>query len=153
VACREGAGGGDAFNIGEQQASSGQRNNPLDIDQPQRRAVQRRQTRRDFSCRCNPEGRQAEHRCGDDRQPNNSERDGFSRQPALAEHEQHDRGDTDCKHQVMGLAELPGKQHGPSEEIMPAARRANQARQLGHGDRQPRPGLEAYQDAVADQLD
>ena len=76
-----------------------------------------------------------------------------SRQPALAEHEQHDRGDTDCKHQVMGLAELPGKQHGPSEEIMPAARRANQARQLGHGDRQPRPGLEAYQDAVADQLD
>ena len=38
---RESAGRGHAFDIGEQQASGRQRNNPLDILQPQRRALQR----------------------------------------------------------------------------------------------------------------
>lgn len=36
---------------------------------------------------------------------------------------------------------------------MPAARDTDQARQLGHGDRQTGAGLEADEDAVADQLD
>jgi hypothetical protein len=53
----------------------------------------------------------------------------------------------------MRLAELTRKQDGPFEEIMPAARRADQARQLGHGDGQSRSSLETHQDAVADQLD
>jgi hypothetical protein len=53
----------------------------------------------------------------------------------------------------MRLAELAGEQHGPFEEIMPAAHRADQVWQLGHRDGQPRPGLEADKDAVADQLD
>ena len=61
--------------------------------------------------------------------------------------------EADGKHEVMRLAELPGKQHGPFEKIVPAAGHAKQARQLGHGDGQPRAGLEAHEDAVADQLD
>ena len=52
----------------------------------------------------------------------------------------------------LHLAELPGKQQRPLEEIVPAAGHAEQARQLGHGDGQPGAGLEADEDAVADQL-
>ena len=90
--------------------------------------------------------------CRDDRKRNDPERDRLSRQQALAEHEQHDRDDADGKHEVMHLAELPGEQHRPLKKIVPAAGHAKQARQLGHGDGQPRAGLEAHEDAVADQL-
>ena len=77
---------------------------------------------------------------------------GLPGKQALAEHEQQDRDDADGEHQIVDLAELAGQQHGPLEEIVPAAGHAEQARQLGHGDGQPGAGLEADQDAVADQL-
>ena len=52
----------------------------------------------------------------------------------------------------MNLGELPGQQEGSFKEIVAAALHAEQAWQLGHGDGQAGAGLEAHQDAVADQL-
>ena len=148
----EGAGGRYAFDIGQQQAAGGQRNNSLDIAQPQRRACQGGQARRNFSCRRHPERRKPKQRCSNDRQRDNAERDRLSGQQAFAEHEQPDRDDADGENEEVRLAELPGKQQDPLEKIVPAARHAEQARQLGHGDGQSRAGLEAHEDAVADQL-
>ena len=50
------------------------------------------------------------------------------------------------------LADLPGEQEHPLEKVMTAAGDAKQARQLGHGDGQTRAGLEADENAVADQF-
>ena len=150
--CGEGAGGRDAFDIGEQQASGGQRNNAFDIAQPQRRAFQGGQASRNVPGDWHPKRGKPKHGGGDDRQCNDAERDGLAWQQAFAEHQQHDRDDADGKYEVVGLADLPGEQHGPLEKIMPAAGHANQARQLGHRDGEARAGLEADQDAVADQL-
>ena len=152
VLCREGAAGRDAFDIGEQQAAGGQRHNAFDIAQPQRRAFQGGQAGRNIPGDRHAERGKPKHGGGDDRQGNNAERNGLSWQQALAEHQQHDRDDADGKYEVVGLADLPGEQHGPLEEIVSAAGHAKQARQLGHRDGQPRAGLEADQDAVADQL-
>ena len=96
------------------------------------------QAGRDLSRRRHPERGKPEHGCGDDRQGDDAERDRLARQQALAEHEQHDRDDADGEHEEVHLAELPGEQHGPLEKIVPAARHAEQARQLGHGDGQAR---------------
>ena len=84
---REGAGGRDAFDIGEQQASGGERNNSLDITQPQRRTFQGGQAGRDLSRDRHPERGKAEQGRRDDRQCNDAERDRFSRQHPFAEHE------------------------------------------------------------------
>ena len=58
----------------------------------------------------------------------------------------------DREHDELCLADLSGKQHRPLEKIVSAAGHAEQAWQLGHRDGQSRAGLEAHQDAVADQL-
>ena len=152
VLCREGAGRRDAFDIGEQQATGGQRHNAFDITQPQRRAFQGGQASGNISRDRHPKRGKPKHGSGDDRQRHNAERNRFAWQQALAEHQQHDRDEADRKYEVAGLAELPGEQHSPLKKIMPSAGHANQARQLGHRDGQPRTGLESDQHAVADQL-
>jgi hypothetical protein len=53
----------------------------------------------------------------------------------------------------VGLADLPGEEQEPFDEIMPAACHTEQARELGHCDGQPGPGLETHENTVADQLD
>ena len=154
VLCSEGAGGGDAFNIGEQQASGGQRKNTLDVAQPERRAFQGGQASRNLLRSLAPREREAQATMaatidsatiasatglpGRKRSPSTSSR--IAMTPTAST-------------RMLDLAELPGKQHGPLEEIVPAAGHAEQARQLGHGDRQSRTGLEAHEDTVADQFD
>ena len=59
------------------------------------------------------------------------------------------RPSTNTKYWVS--PELADEQQCPFKEIVSAAGNAEQARQLGHHDRQPGAGLEANQDTVADQ--
>ena len=47
---------------------------------------------------------------------------------SFAQQKQHDRDDAYGKHKIMDLAELSGQEHGPLEEIVSAARNAEQAR-------------------------
>jgi hypothetical protein len=151
VLCRKRAAGRDAFDVGEEQAA--ERNNALDVAEAQRRECQRRQARRNLSRRRYAESGQPEHGSHDDRKCNDPERDRFSRQPALPEHEQHKGDNANGKHEMAHLAQLTGKQQGSLEEVVSAARGTDQARQLGHGDRQSGARLEADEDAVTDQLD
>ena len=148
----EGPGGGHALDIGQQQAARGQRNNSLDIAQPQRGTGQRGQAGRDLSRHGHPERRQPEQRGNGNRQRDNAERDRLSRQQPLTVDDQQDRDDADGANQQLNLAELPGKQKNPFEKIVAAALHAEQAWQLGHGDGQAGAGLETHQDAVADQF-
>jgi len=62
VLCSEGASSRDAFDVGQQQATSGQRNDSLDIAQSQSWTSQGRQAGRDFSRRGHAERRKSECR-------------------------------------------------------------------------------------------
>src|SRR4029078_2737556 len=76
--------GRDALDVGEQEASSGEGNNSLDIAQPQRGTVQEWQPSRDLAGCCKPECRQPQNGCSDYREGNDSERCRFPRQQTLA---------------------------------------------------------------------
>jgi hypothetical protein len=56
-----------------------------------------------------------------------------------------------ARNEEIDLTELAGEFHRSFEEILTATGDAEEARQLGHDDGQPRAGLEADQDAIADQ--
>ena len=77
--------------------------------------------------------------------------DRLARQKPLAEQQQQDRHKPDRQHDPVDAAELAGELDQAIEEIVPAAGDAEQARQLRHDDGQARAGLEADQNAVADQ--
>ena len=148
----EGTGGGYAFDIGEQQAAGGQRHNALDIAQPQRGQLPASGKPAGISPVTGTPSAGSPSSDAANRQRDNAERDRLPRQQALAEDEQQDRDDSDGQNEDLHLAELPGEQQRPLEKIVAAARHAEQAWQLGHGDGQAGAGLEADQDAVADQL-
>ena len=150
---REGASGGYALDIGQQQAAGGQRNDPFDVTQPEGWACQGGQARRNFSRYRHPKRRKPERGGGNDRQRDNPKRDRSSRQQAFAEYDEHDRDDPDDENEVLHLTELPGQQESALEKVVAPAFHAKQARQLGHGDRQAGAGLETHKNAVADQLD
>ncbi len=150
--CSEGAGGGHALDIGQQQATRGQRNDPLDIAQPQRRACQGGQACRNFSCRWHPKRRQPQQRGsaidsattpsatgfpGSSRSPNTSSR--IAMTPT-----------TRTRYCVW--PSCPASSESPFEEIVAPALHAEQARQLCHRDSQAGAGLEPHKNAVADQL-
>ena len=148
--CSEGAGRGHAFDIGQQQAPRGQRNDALDVAQPQRRACQAGQARRDFSCRGHPERRQPQQRRNGDRQRDNAERDRFSRKhrsPIPAAGSRY----PDARTRYCVCPSCPARVKARSKNCA-ATLHAEQARQLSHRDRQASAGLEPHQNAVADQL-
>ena len=149
---REGAGGGYALDIGQQQAAGGQRNDPLDITQPEGWACQGGQARRYFPRHRHPKRREPQRGGGNDRQRDNPKRDRFSRQQAFAEYDERDRDDPDDENEVLHLTELPGEQESPFEKIVTPAFHAKQARQLRHRNSQAGAGLETHKNAVADQL-
>ena len=153
VLCSEGAGGGYAFDIGQQQAAGSQGNDSLDVAHPERRACKRGQARRNFSGRRHAKRRQPQQRCSGDRQRDNSKRDRLSRQQAFAKHDEHDRDNPDDENEVLHLPELSGQQEHALEKIVASAFHAEKAWQLRHGDRQAGAGLETHENAVADQLD
>ena len=68
-------------------------------------------------------------------------------------HDDQDGDDANAEHNRVNPAELAEQQIHTLEEIMATAGNAEQTGQLGHGDGQAGAGLEADENAVADQFD
>ena len=86
-----------------------------------------------------------------DRQGDDDEPDGLTRQKARAKQEQRDRHEPDRQNDPMDIAELAEEPDQAIEEIVPTAGDPEEAGQLRHDDGEPGAGLEANQNAVADQ--
>ena len=148
VLCRECPSGRYAFYVGQQQATSGQRNYSLDITQFESRSRQARQSGRNFSCRRNASAGKPSAVEATMASATITSATGLP--GSGAEYEQADRDDTNDKNEVLHLTKLPGQQESPLEKIVPPARHAKKAWQLGHRDRQAGAGLESHENAVAD---
>ena len=98
-----------------------------------------------------PSAGSPKHCRNEDGQDDNGKPNRSSRQEPCTKQQQRDRCKPDRQHDPVNAAELSDKRDQAIEEIMTAAGNAEQARQLRHDDGQPRAGLEADQDAVADQ--
>ena len=86
-----------------------------------------------------------------DRQRHDGESDRLSRQQPFAEQQEQERNGADRQDEQIDVAELTGEPDRAVEEIVAAAGNAEQARQLAHDDGESGAGLEADQNAVADQ--
>ena len=152
VLCREGAGGRHAFDVGQQQTSGCQRNDSLDVAHSESGPRQCGQSGRNLSRRRHPECRKPQYGGGNDRQRDDPERDRLPGKHPVAKDDQPECDDADDENDVVRLAKLPKQQPDPVEKIVTAAGNTEQTGQLGRGDGQAGAGLEADENAVADQL-
>ena len=149
----EGAGSGYSFDISQQQAAGRQRNDSLDVAQPESRACKAGQARRNFSCCRHPQRRKPQNGRGNDRQRDDAKRDRSSGQQSFAEYDQPDRDNPDGENDECVWPICPANSQVRSKKLCPPPGNAKKAWQLGHGDGQAGAGLEAHKNAVADQLD
>ncbi|MGY3422231.1 hypothetical protein ACVWZW_002706 [Bradyrhizobium sp. F1.13.4] len=147
------AGGGDAFDIGQQYASRSQREELVGLQQTKTRQPDSRQSLWDLPGDWYAKRRKAKQCCQDNRQRHDREPDRPSRQPPLSHQQERERDGSDRQNQPIDAAELAGELDGAIEEIVTASGDTEQARQLAHHDGKSRAGLEADQDTVAHQAD
>ena len=149
--CGKGARGSDTFDIDEQQAPGGKRNDTLDISEAKRWTFQRRQPGRDLPGRRHPQcGKPKCDRYGN-RQRHSGKGHWPARQKAIAQQEQQNDREAHGQYEEVCLAKLARPHDRSLEEVMAAACNTEQAWQLCHDDRQSGPSLEANQNAVADE--
>ena len=103
---RERARRGNAFDVGKQQTSGSQRNDPLDVAQAQPGELKRWQPRRHLAGGGHPEIGKGERRCHHDRERNDHKPHRPRRKNTLAKHEQQDRDDAEREHKVVDLTQL-----------------------------------------------
>ena len=128
----EGASRRYAFDIGQQQATAGQRNDSLEIAEPETRARQGGQTGRNFSCRRHSERRKPKDRGSDDRQRDHGQCDGLSRPQPFTQNNQSDCDNTDDEDDEARLVKLLEQRPCPVEKIVPATFHTEETWQLGH---------------------
>src|SRR5262249_61690175 len=103
---RERARRGNTFDVGEQQTSRSQRNDPLDVAQAQPGKLERWQPRRHLSGGGHPAIGKGKRRCHHDRYRNDRKPHRPRRKSTLAKHAQQDRDDAEREYNVVDLAQL-----------------------------------------------
>ena len=118
-------------------AQAGERKQLVEFHQAEDRQARRRQPLRNFPGDGDAKGWQAEQCRQRDRQRHHRQPDRPARQPALAQQQQQDRNGADQQHRPIDLAKLTRQPDRPIEEVVAAARDAQQTRQLAGDDGEP----------------
>ncbi len=141
------------FHVRQQQARKREWNHPVHVAHPQPRQAELRQALRQRADHLEAERAERRHRQHDDRDHDHQQRDRASRQEFLAEQQDGDCGDTECEHREVRGGKLASQHRDALEEVVTAARDAEQLGQLVQRDRQRGARLEAEQDRLADEID
>jgi hypothetical protein len=143
---------GNALDVGEQQACARERNETVHLARTQRRQSHGRETSRNQSDRRDATDVEPRRRAGDDCEDHDAQCHGPPREQPVPRHQKTECRQPDGERQRVRVADLLGQRVDPAEEVIAAARHAEQLRQLRRGDGQPCAGLEPQQHRLADEV-